>query len=103
MLCQGAEGAGEEGGRLAGELFSAGGDCRVPLPLSCSPKLTAEHDLHPLVALPHCYSEELSDDRVWVAIAPDALSADKDIAPDDFQVCFSGEGGGGRSAGFPGI
>lgn len=30
--------------------------------------------------------EELSDDKVWVAIAPDALSADKDIAPDDFQM-----------------
>ena len=34
--------------------------------------------------------EELSDDKVWVAIAPDALSADKDIAPDDFQVCTGG-------------
>ncbi|KAI8476657.1 MAG: FIST N domain-containing protein [Monoraphidium minutum] len=30
--------------------------------------------------------EELSDDKVWVAIAPDALSADKDIGPDDFQM-----------------
>lgn len=31
-----------------------------------------------------CHSEDLSDDRVWVAIAPDALAADADIAPDDF-------------------
>lgn len=53
-------------------------------------------------------SEDLSDDKVWVAIAPDALSADKDIAPDDFQmmkltdfdeqfgaICVDGQVGGG--------
>ena len=41
----------------------------------------------------HCScSEELSDDKVWVAIAPDALAADKDIAPDDFQVDSLGGG-----------
>lgn len=46
------------------------------------------HAMHPLCSLcaaARC-SEELSDDKVWVAIAPDALAADKDIAPDDYQV-----------------
>jgi len=54
---------------------------RAEPPHRPAPPLHYQHPLHP----PH-RREDLSDDKIWVAIAPDALSADEDIAPDDFQM-----------------
>ncbi|GBF92765.1 hypothetical protein Rsub_05134 [Raphidocelis subcapitata] len=69
------------------EAARAGGDAEEVLPLVAMCEMLESASLGSEEGdLSASELDELSDDRVWVAIAPDALAADADIAPEDYQM-----------------